>query len=76
MARSSGFVMNRNLRNFLRILDVTPSTYVNAGITEAQAIFEFRAITGKYKTLESIQSDLEEADKLSSPGAEAEPETD
>lgn len=58
--RSSGYKMTRNFHNFLRILSVTPETFVNLQTTEEQAIFELRSIAAKYQPLEQIKQDLEE----------------
>lgn len=59
--KSTGFKMNRNLKNFLEILGVTPET-TTVAITTAQIIFEIRAITGKYQMIDSILADLVEMD--------------
>lgn len=54
MSRSSGFKMNRDLHNFLRILGLDPQ------VEEVSVIHEIRAITGKYQTRDSIANDLVE----------------
>ena len=72
MARTSGFIMTRRIRNFLRVLGVTDETFTNLGITEAQAIHEVRAMCNKYQELVNIQSDLNEMAAMEHGEAQAE----
>lgn len=61
MARSSGFKINKNLRSFLQLIVSHPEE-----IQYAEAIFEIRAIVGKYQALPEIESDLQELQLMES----------